>query len=115
MDADKYNETSRALLAAAREELEGGDLLQASEKLWGAAAQMVKAVGQSRGWRHDSHHGLFEAVNRLADETGDRELRDLFQIAGSLHFNFYEQTYPIEFIEQSAERIHQFIAKLEQL
>lgn len=115
MRADGYAETSKGLVAKAREELAQGDLLQASEKLWGAAAQMVKAVAERRGWRHDSHHRLFEAVNRLADETGDRELRVLFQLAGSFHFNFYEQTFPREFIEEGADRVDEFLGKLERL
>lgn len=33
-----YARTSRRLLAQSSEELDRGDLLQASEKLWGAAA-----------------------------------------------------------------------------
>ena len=38
-----YREASRQLIAQARAELEAGDLRQASEKAWGAAAQMAKA------------------------------------------------------------------------
>ena len=44
-----YQERSRASLVKAREELEAGDFEQASEKAWGAAALMVKAVAQQRG------------------------------------------------------------------
>lgn len=48
---DGYAERSRALLAQAKNELAAGDDLQASEKLWATAAQMVKAVADRRGWR----------------------------------------------------------------
>ena len=44
-----YRERSRAFLAKARGELLTGDLEQASEKAWGAAALMVKAVAERRG------------------------------------------------------------------
>ena len=46
-----YREQSRrgVFLAQAHEELAKGDLQQASEKGWGAASQMVKAVAQERG------------------------------------------------------------------
>ena len=44
-----YQERSWAFLAKAREELAVGDLEQASEKGWGAAAMMVKAVAGQRG------------------------------------------------------------------
>ena len=39
-----------------------GDLLQASEKGWGVAAQMVKAVAETRGWRHSTHGDLYHVV-----------------------------------------------------
>ena len=43
-----YREQSRAFLDKAREELDAGDLVLASEKAWGAAAMMVKAVAEQR-------------------------------------------------------------------
>lgn len=115
MRADGYAETSRGFLAKAREELEDGDLLQASEKTWGAAAQMVKAVGERRGWAHDSHRALSQVVNRLAEETGDRSLRISFQVAQALHFNFYEGMHPREFVEDGLETIEELLGKLERL
>ena len=55
MTTEKYREDSRRLLDQARRELETGDVRQASEKGWGAAAQIVKAVAEKRGWRHRGH------------------------------------------------------------
>ena len=66
-----YREASRQLLAHARAELDAGDLRQASEKAWVAAAQIVKAVAQIRGWDHYYHRGLYVTVDRLTDEVGD--------------------------------------------
>ncbi len=57
MVTQKYNTAGRQLLDQARAELYQGDIRQASEKGWGAAAQMVEAVAKSRGWPH-RHHGL---------------------------------------------------------
>ena len=62
---EKYTGASGELLGKARYELAQGDLRQASEKGWGAAAQMVKAVAERRGWRHDGHAALFAVVNQL--------------------------------------------------
>ena len=53
-----YRNQSKAFLEQAHNELRAGDLLQASEKGWGAASQMVKAVAESRGWQHDQHRLL---------------------------------------------------------
>ena len=85
-----YREQSRMYLAQAYEELAKGDLEQASEKGWGAAAQIIKAVAKQRGWPHNSHHALRRAVTSLIEETGDSELGSLFGSAGDLHINFYE-------------------------
>lgn len=115
MRADGYAEASRAFLAKAKEELEREDPVQASEKLWGAAAQMVKAVAEARGWRHDSHRAVAQAVNRLAQETGDPGLRNAFLAAQGLHFNFYENVQPREFVEDAMSLIEEFVAKLERL
>ena len=44
-----YHATSRKLLAQSREELTRGDVLQASEKGWGAAAQMSEGDCRTSG------------------------------------------------------------------
>jgi hypothetical protein len=115
MRHDGYAETSKALLEKARAELQAGDLIQASEKGWGAAAHIVKAVAQRRGWQHGSHRLLFEAVNRLAQETNDPELRRLFRTAGFLHTNFYENWQPREFVEDSLADVDEIVAKIERI
>ena len=57
-----YRDRSREYLAKAFRELEDGDLTQASEKGWGAAAQMVKAVADERGMDHHYHAAVFRAA-----------------------------------------------------
>ena len=113
--AEEYTRTSRELLVKAEEALAQDDLLQASEKGWGAAAYIVKGIAQRRGWQHSGHRELFQAVNRLVQETGDRELRSLFNVADSLHSNFYENWRPREFVQDGLERVTEFIQKLEGL
>jgi hypothetical protein len=97
----------------ARETLQEDDLVQASEKLWDAAAQMVKGVAERRGWPHSSHRELFRVVRLIARETGDIQVLDLFQIANSLHTNFYENWMTREFVENSIGRMQEFISRLE--
>ena len=115
MRGDGYAAASRNFLAKAEEELQKEDLFQASEKLWGAAAQMVKTVVETRGWRHDSHRALVQVVNRLAQETNDPDLRNAFLAAQGLHFNFYEDVHPREFVQGAVGLIREFVAKLERL
>ena len=87
--AFSYREQGKTFLAQASTELAQNDIRQASEKGWGAAAQMAKAIASERSWPHNDHRSLYQAVGRLADETEDQNLRRLFNIAGQLHSNFY--------------------------
>ena len=66
---EEHINTGWELLVRAEEAAAQDDLLQASEKGWGAAAHMVKVVTQQRGRRHDGHRELYQAVNRLAQES----------------------------------------------
>lgn len=110
-----HAETGRDFLTRARAYLAEDDLLQASEKGWGAAAQMVKAVAESRSWPHSGHRQLFVAIDRLADETGDPGLRGLFAAASTLHVNFYEGWLTRDATEQYLDRVTDLIAKLDGL
>ena len=115
MATQTYQTAGRHLLAQAGVELAAGDTRQASEKGWGAAAQIVKSVAASRGWEHRSHAALFNAVSRLVDETDDGEIRDLFHIASALHVNFYENWDTADNVAGALSQIARFVDKLEPL
>ena len=55
---------------------------------------MVKAVAETRGWRHSTHGDLYRTVDLLANELEDQRLRNLFRSASALHQNFYEGYMP---------------------
>ncbi len=115
MQTPTYRAASRELIAQAANELAASDSRQASEKAWGAAAQMVKAIAQDRGWRHDNHFLLYQAVNSLAQETGDRQMVTLFGHAGNLHTNFYENWLPPATVAVGIQDVEQLLDKLEPL
>ena len=96
MQDNQYIRLSRDTLKDAQDLLSRGDYHEASEKFWGAAAIMVKAVAHNRGWPRSSHRDLHRAVSRLSQETGQREIIDLFGMAASLHTNFYEDWFTEE-------------------
>ncbi len=90
VNTQQYQQASAHFLAQARQELAHGDLPQASEKGWGATAQILKAVAEQRGWEHSRHRHHLVTVSRLRAETGDGDIRRLFNTASALHENFYE-------------------------
>ena len=61
MLTQNHAETAYEFLEDSNREFAGGDHLQASEKLWSAAAHAVMAVAQQREWLHRSHRALKNA------------------------------------------------------
>ena len=110
-----YRDASRALLAQGFAELAVGDTRQASEKGWGATAQMLKSIAEQRGWEHKGHRLIRRAASRLADETGDAEIRRLYRVAYSLHINFYEDLDTVEDVAAGLEDVGRLLDKLEPL
>ena len=86
----RYEEISQHLLEQARRELDNGDILQASEKAWGAAAHAIKAVAQQRGWNHHAHNYLHDTAVYIGLERNRQDLRQLFQYLEAFHSNYYE-------------------------
>jgi len=112
---EDYSQVSKELLEKASQALREGDLIQASEKGWGAAAQMTKAIAEKRGWDHRSHRALFQVIDQIVQEAGDPRIRDLFQIANSLHTNFYEHWMTSSHVEGGLERIRELVERLERI
>ena len=110
-----HRELSAEYLRHARSLLADGDLTQASEKGWGAASVLVKAAAESRGWRHDGHRELWQALGRLADESEDEEMRRQFGLAGALHTNYYEAWLDAESVELYLGEVERLVEKLGEL
>jgi hypothetical protein len=112
MQAEVHLQLSRKYLREADEFLAKGDYVQASEKAWGAAAQMVKMVASKRGLELHSHGELHKFVAQLAAENRDKEIRRLWQSAMALHQNFYENWLPKEMVAGNIEDVKKLVQKL---
>ena len=112
MLADDHAQTALDFLSASDREFDDGDILQASEKLWGAATYALIAVAQQRGWHHGSHHALRAAAERLSDEHNDSLIEYGFAIAEKFHRNFYNNI--MEDIELYGDRpkVHDLVHRV---
>ncbi len=110
-----YSDLSAEYLRKARAHLSEGDLTQASEKGWGAAAVAVKAVAEARGLRHEGHRELWRALGQLANETGDPDMRRQFGLAGALHTNYYEAWLDEVMVEEYLGEVERLVGKLGEL
>ena len=91
-----HAEQAREFLAECQEYLAAGDLHQASEKGWGAAAHMAKAVAAAQGWEYDTHADFSLVLNRARRATGNDRLPSLRSIANELHGNYYRRKRHLE-------------------
>ncbi len=99
-------------LAQADREFDAGDRRQGSEKLYGAATQVVIAAAKQRGWQYRSHRATKNAVVRLETEYQDPLLVAGFLAAEKFHKNFFHDE--MEDYEIVADRpiVHRFVNRL---
>ena len=88
---EDYRLQSREFLERSRRYLADDDLHQASEKGWGAAAWMAKAVATAQEWQYDKHEHFGEVLYLARQKTGEHRLNDLRKTANDLHGNFYQR------------------------
>ncbi len=84
-----YRQQAREFLAKSRKYLADDDLHQASEKGWGAAAWMAKAVADAQGWEYQKHPQFSVVLNNARRVTGEIRLLGMAGIANDLHGNVY--------------------------
>ena len=106
--SEKHTRLAHQLLGDAKREIAAGDLVQGSEKLWGATSQALKAYCASRGLPHSKYahrrHALFEMANQLNNPF----IRAAFGVAESCHANFYN-----DWMEQ--EHLDSYVPDIEEL
>ena len=107
-----HSEVGTKFLEQARVELAAGDLPEASEAGWAAAAQMTKAIAAQRNLPHTAHWHLHRVIDRLVAETGDDDIDIQFRAANTLHINFYENTETAETVAKGLNDVAQLLDKL---
>ncbi|ACB39419.1 PaREP1 family protein [Pyrobaculum neutrophilum] len=111
--AEEYINAARDLLEQAREELERGDVRQAAEKLWGAAALAVKAYAAWREGRRLASHGeLWEYSTVLRRDLG-RWAADAWNAGNAMHTCFYEGWCRKEHVEDAIEEVGKLVREVE--
>ncbi len=110
--AREYAEAAKDLLEMAGEELAKGDVRQAAEKLWGAAALAVKAYAAWRDGRRLSSHGeLWEYSRKLMEDLGGW-VSDAWAQASAMHVCFYEGWCTREHVEQAIKRVKRLVEEV---
>ncbi len=111
----RHRRMNSKYLTDANRLLERGEYLQASEKYWGAAVQMIKVIAAKRGLELGTHRSISEFISTLDKEHPQLGLWDLYIKANNLHMNFYEDHIPSEKVKQDSEAVKQMIERLKQI
>jgi len=111
----RYRKLNGKYLKEAEALLKKKDYAQASEKLWGACAEMIKAVAAKRGVRLGTHRSLGDFVEKLDKENPRLDLMDAFLQANALHTNFYEDWLPPYAVERGSKAVREMVEKLNRL
>ena len=86
--------------------------MQASEKLWGAAAHSLMAVALQRGQRLASHNSFRDAAELLSDEYHDPSVEYGFAHAERFHRNFYHDDIGDYELDVLRRRVHDFVHRV---
>ena len=112
MLATQHIETARQFLVDADREFESGDILQASEKLWGAASHVVIAEMHRREMSAGGRRAMVLAVQQFANDYEDPLLNPLFSAAKALHANFYHGFMEDYEFEIERENVRHFVDRM---
>ena len=115
--AEQHREISNQFLNHAEDELRKGELLQASEKAWGAVSHYVNSAARERNWPMGSHAQLIENVRKLISQDPDHvsHMRRLFSAIQGLHANFYQAFLDEDSVREGIEDAKELIMTLEDL
>ena len=105
-------QTARDFLESSGREFAAGDNRQGSEKLWGAATQVVIAMAQNRDWNYGNHRALDDAVERLTIAYGDPSIRTGFLAAEKFHANFFHNFMEDFELESGRPLVHDFVERM---
>ena len=106
---------SRRFIQHARDELENGNRLQASEKTWGAMAHVLKAIAEERGWQHRGHLLVLDTGRHIGKEFNHPDVILATEKANGLHSNFYDNSNDAEAIEESIDQVEDVLPDLEEI
>ena len=110
-----HAQISAAFLHRSRAYLSNGDLLQASEKGWGAAAHAVKTYAASRTLAYINHSDFHYIVTELRMETRRDQIRFWERSANDLHQNFYEDDFGAQQIAECLDDVANLVNLIRQL
>ena len=92
-----------------------GKFQKASELLWDAVTQSLKALAATRDIDIATHAAFFDFTRELAKELEDEEFHKSFMFLNNLHRNFYDETIAPKDFQIYRKEAESFIRKIEEI
>ena len=86
-----------------------GEYRKASELLWGAVTQQLKAFAATRNIVISSHRQFFDLLRQLAIELKDKAIYADFVELNALHKNFYDEVIPSDLFPDFYQKAIEYI------
>ena len=87
----EHVQSAKEFLERSKSYLAEGDLHQASENGWGAAAHIIKAVAAANGWEYEHHDQFSSVVMNARQRYRQPSLREMSRAAEALNVNYYNR------------------------
>jgi len=92
-----------------------GEFRKASEFLWGAVTQAIKALAVKLDIKIEMHSQFFDFMKTLAKEIEEPELYESFLFLNDLHKNFYDEKIRPEDYEIYLKKAVSFMKRLQEI
>ena len=116
IQADKHAAMSLQCIRQAEEQIENGDLTQASGKAWSAVVYRLKAIAAQRKWSHEGHRDYYKIIRRLSEESPcSKELVSYFSSADSLYNNYHNGYKPERLVRNDIKDAKKLLSMLDDI
>ena len=112
MIQEEHIQTAQEFLAKSDGYFAEGDVLQGSEKMWGAAAHSIMALAQQRGWKYGNHYAIRQVVRRIEDELDDERIGLGLIAAEKFHANFYHEFMDEDELDMGRPAARRFVQRI---
>ena len=108
---------ARSFLERSKSYLAQGDLHQASEKGWGAASHIIKAVAAANNWEYEYHDQFESVVINARQRYRQPSLLEMSRAAEALHRNYFRRSLLLnaDAIREDVDDVERMVNFLEPL
>lgn len=111
----EYLRTSEHYLSNAEETIQKKELRKASELLWGAITQKIKAIASICNFKIDRHKDFENFIISISKQLRDKNLFELYSELNILHRNFYDEYISEEIFPFYHAKSYRLLEKLDRI